>query len=193
MKKEIKYIIAGAVGLILFASIVYGSLLPFARSRRFIAALRSFSNIQSIEQFTAVFDSVFNFYAPVGDEEIAKFLSNDITNVVSQATVPEAPARMLTEYIDSHLFKDDVRHLLTSGQLYYFLWKRFGKETDFQKSEEYFLKAHQIGPKLPPPLYALMSLYRDKGDKQKLTEIGQKILVLWPDDTVVAGEFGIKL
>lgn len=192
MKKEIKYAIAGVVGAVLLASVVFGSLLPFSRSRRFIAALRNFPNIQSIEQFTAIFDSVFNFYAPVGDEEIAKFLSNDITNVVAQNTVPEGPARMLTEYIDGRLFKDDVRHLLTSGQLYYFLWKRFGEENDFQKAEEYFLKAEEIGPQLPPPLYALLSLYRDKGDRQKLVEVGGKILALWPDDATVAGEVGGK-
>ncbi len=192
MKKEIKYVIAGVVGAVLLASIIWGSLLPFARSRRFIAALRAFPQIQSIEQFTAIFDSVFNFYAPVGDEEIAKFLSNDITNVVAQNTVPEGPARMLTEYIDGHLFKDDVRHLLTSGQLYYFLWKRFAKEDDFKKAEEYFLKAESIGPELPPPLYALLSLYRDKGDRQSVVAVGEKILALWPNDAAVAGEIGRK-
>lgn len=186
MKKEIKYIIASVTGAILLASIVYGSLLPLSRSRRFIAALRSFANIQSIEQFKTVFDSVFNFYAPIGDEEIIKFLSNDVTNIIANNNVPEVPARALTEYIDSHLFKNDVRHLLTSGQMYYFLWKRFHGESDFKKAEEYFVKARDIGPKLPPPLYALLSLYREGGKTDQAKQIGVRILELWPADTETA-------
>lgn len=183
MKKEIKYAIATGVGLILLASVIYGSLLPFARSRRFIAALRSFAGIQSIEQFTAVFDSVFNFNAPIGDEEIIKFLSNDVTNIIANNNVPEVPARKLAEYIDSRLFKNDVRHLLTSGQIYYFLWKRFHEESDFRKAEEYFLKAGEIGPKLPPPLFALLSLYREGGKMDRAKQIAQRIIGLWPSDT----------
>ncbi len=170
------------VGMIVIVAIIYGSLLPIARSRRFIAGLRALGSVQSLQQFQDTFDASFKFYAPVGDEEIAKFLSNDIMSAISQQDTPENVSRALLGYLEPYMFKNDVRHLLTTGQMYYILWRRFGKQEDFGKAEDYYLKVLEIGPKLPPPLYTLFQLYKDGGQKEKAKVIAKRILSLWPDD-----------
>lgn len=178
----VKIIFSSVVGVLVIIAIIYGSLLPIARSRRFISGLRALSSVQSLQQFQDTFDASFKFYAPVGDEELAKFLSNDIMSAISQQDTPENVSRALLGYLEPYLFKNDVRHLLTAGQMYYILWRRFNRQEDFGKAEDYFLKVLEIGPKLPPPLYVLLELYKDGGQKEKANVIAERILSLWPDD-----------
>lgn len=43
-----------------------------------------------------------------------------------------------------------------------------------------------IGPKLPPVLYGLLSLYATKGDIANEKEVAETILKYWPQDTRVS-------
>lgn len=172
------------ISLIILAvlSIIFGSYLPLVKSQRFIAGLRSIPSIKTIDQFKINFDRAFKFYSPVGDEEITKFLAGDILQIISQQNQSEDVSRILVDYIEPYLFQDNVRHLLTAGQMYEILWQKYGQEEDFQKAENYFKKAYQIGPKLPPVLYGMLDLYRLKGNTEKAKEIGEIILKYWPED-----------
>ncbi len=176
-----------AIFLIILAasSIYFGALLPFAKAQRYIGALNAMSSIESLEDFKRNFDNVFDFYSPIGDEEAAKFLGSTIVNIISQKEQPENISRYLVEYIEPHLFKDNVRHLIMGGQMYFILWQKSRNESDFIKAEEYYRKALSIGPKLPPVLYGLLDLYQAKGDQEKIREIGEIILQYWPDDEKV--------
>lgn len=176
-----KIVIVIIIVIVLFA-IYFGSLLPLVKSRHFIAALRSISSIKTIDQFKMNFDRAFKFYSPVGDEEIAKFLSNDILQMISQQNQSEAVSRMLVDYIEPYLFQNDVRHLMGAARMYEVLWGKYGREEDFQKAENYFQKAFAIGPKLPPVLYGMLDLYRLKGNTENMKKIGEEILKYWPDD-----------
>lgn len=182
MKGAITYI--GAVAGIVLAvlSIVYGAILPFKRSQAFIRAISSVSSVHSYEEFRTLFDGVFNFYAPVGDEEIAKYLESDVAGLIADPNQPEALAHTLVAYIEPHIFKNDVRHLLAMGQMYATLWRRFGKPEDFATAENYYLEALKIGPKLPPALYSLISLYNDGGQLEKTKALAETILLYWPQD-----------
>ncbi len=183
----LRYFVCTAGIILAFLGIVYGSFLPFTRSQRFIQALNALGGgqIKSFQDFQTTFDGVFNYYAPVGNEEVAKFLAGDVMQLVSQPGQPEAIARMVVQYIEPHMFKNDVRHLLSLGQMYYTLWKNYGKSSDYVTAEGYYLKALAIGPKLPPVLYSLLSIYAEAGQIAKVKAVAETILTYWPQDTSV--------
>lgn len=177
-----KQIIA-IVGIVLALLFIYfGSILPLVKSRRFIVSLGEASSIKTIDEFQKNFDKPLNFYSPVGDEEIAKFLSTDILKAISQKEQPENVSRILVNYIEPYMFKNNVRHLIVLAQMYSVLWQKSGKEDDFKKAKEYYKEALVIGPKLPPVLYGFLDLERAKGDKEKIKEISEMILKYWPED-----------
>lgn len=175
----IKNIVIVIVIVIVFFSLYFGSFLPLAKSQRFISALRFISSVKTLDEFKANFDRPLKFYSPVGAEEIAKFLSNNILQIISQKEQSEAVSRELVSYIEPYMFKNNIRHLTALGHMYMILWERYGrKEEYFQKAENYYREAYQIGPKLPSVLYGMLNLYKAKGDVQKSKEIGEIIGVL---------------
>lgn len=170
------------LGMILAAlGIYFGAILPLAKAQSYLDAQRRMQNVHTIDDFKANFDASFNLYSPVGDEEIAKFLGNDILNIVNQGQA-EGVSRELVSYMEGHMFKDDVRHLLVLGQMYQILWQNFQKEEDYQKAISYLEKSHEIGPNLPPPLYKLLNLYLLHKDKENAQRMGSLILANWPQD-----------
>jgi len=178
-KKIILWILIGATTLLIY----FSAYLPYAKSRAYINAIRTAQNLRSVDEFKNVFDKVFNFYSPVGSEEVVKFLSNDVLNLISQGQAAEDVSRLLVEYIEPHFFDENVRHMITGARMYETLWSRHGrKEEYFQKSEEYYLKTYAIGPKLPPVLYGLANLYLNHGDFDKAKKLAEEILKYWPDD-----------
>jgi len=174
-------IIIGIISAIL--GIIFGAILPFQRAKLYIAAIQQSPNIKTLEEFEQIFDKVWQSYSPVGDEEIARHLASSILNPLASPEQPKVAARFLVDYIEPKLAKNNVKHLLIAADMYRVLWDRFGqKEDDFRKSEEYYLKALPLGPGLPLTLYGLLDLYKMKGNTEKMREIGEKILSLWPDD-----------
>lgn len=187
MNQEIKKIIVFLGITFAVLSIYFGSLAPFAKAQRYITGLNAMPTIKSLEDFKKNFDKVFEFYSPVGDEETAKFLGGTILGIISQKEQPENVSRYLVEYIEPHLFKNNVRHLIMRGQMYFILWQKSQKvnESDFIKAENYYRQALAIGPKLPLVLYGLLDIYQVKGDSEKTREIAGRILQYWPEDEKV--------
>jgi O-antigen ligase len=178
-----QYSFAGAGVILAFAGIYFSAFLPYGKAIRFINAERATASISTEEQFEAIFRVPLDFPSPVGDEETVKYLSNDIMGILPQVKDQET-ARRLTAFIEPHLWQDDIRHILVGAQLHYILWHNFGAAADFKATEDYFLKAHEIAPQLPQPLYGLAQLYKEKGDQAKLTAELKEIKSLWPDAKV---------
>lgn len=162
-------------------SIYFGSYLPFVKSRRFIKSLRTADSVKTLDQFKTHFDKVFKFYSPVGDEEVTKFLSNDIATMISQTGQSEEIARALVGYIEPYLLRNNVRHLLMGARFYSILWNHFRKVEDVKRAEDYYLAAFKIGPKLPPVLYGMLEFYRAIGNREKYEEIARLIITYWPN------------
>lgn len=162
--------------------IYFSAYLPYAKSRAYINAIRAAQNLRSVEEFKKTLDKVFNFYSPVGDEEVVKFLSNDVASLINQEQATQDISRLIVEYIEPRFFENNVRHMITAAKMYETLWRRWGGEDDFKKTESYFLKAYEIGPKLPPVLYGMVSLYYAHRDFDKVKTIAGEILTYWPDD-----------
>ncbi len=164
-------------------SIYFGAYTPFVKSRRYVSTINSLSNISTVESFENAFNKVFDFYSPIGDEEITKYLGTNIVSIIAQGDQPEIPMRAITSYIELQLQQNDVMHLLIGAYAHQSLWNNYNQqESDFKKAETYYRKALAIGPKLPPVLYGLMELYQLEGDEVGMREIGNIILKYWPDD-----------
>ena len=181
---------AVVLGVVLaVAAIYFGSLLPFAKSRAYIAAERNLGNVGSVPEFITNLDRAMRFRSPVGGEETVKFLASKVLDIVSSIELPEKDALALIVYVDQRLFREDTRHRMIGGHLWTIMLRRFPKEDYFLRAEEHFLAAHGIGPELPTPLYALYALYRDRGDEAKAREYREKIEALWPEVRDIPGYF----
>lgn len=184
MKQNLLYLgVIGGCALALF-SIIYGVILPINRSRTYIGGLQTLGTVKTTEEFKKKFKPALEHPSPIGDEEISKFMANDILNIVSQ-NKDEGVRKELINFIEPYMDKENVRHLLVMAQMYGVVWQDTKKDADYLKAEEYLLKARSIGPKLPPVLYTLVNLYQAKGDKAKLKEVGETILRYWPNDAGV--------
>ncbi|MEK7089533.1 MAG: hypothetical protein AAB920_01815 [Patescibacteria group bacterium] len=176
------------LGIILAVlSFIYGAALPFMKAGAYISAMGNLQKVRSLQGFKDNFDAVFNFYSPVGTEEITKFLANDIVNLVSQEQQPEAVSRELVAYIEPHLEKNNPRHLMSGAQMRMILWLRYQKKDDYMRTEAYYKQILSFGPKLPPALYGLFELYSRAGDKENMRKVGETILSYWPSDTNIRG------
>jgi|GEM_PF-1319765 len=167
--------------------IYFGAYAPWVKAQAYIDALKTVSGgkVQSLGDYIGAYDKAVKLYSPIGEEEVTKFLSNDIMNIIVKQNQSEEVTRALVEYAEPLLFKNNVRHLLAGGQMYFVLWKRFNKEEDYKNAESYYVAARTIGPKLPPVLYELLNLYKEKGESMKAKEVAQTILSLWPDDAEI--------
>lgn len=170
---------------IIFAllSIWYGSFLPLRKAQQYITSLRFAQGgfIRNFDDFQNNFNRALQFSSPVGDEEVAKFLSSDIAGLISDPKQPEVVRRTLVEYIAPYMEKNNVRHLITLAGMYRALWSTYKQEADFQSAERYYRDALAIGQKLPPVLYSLLDLYSQKGDMVRTEEIKNKIMSMWDD------------
>lgn len=173
---------------ILFAGFlfIYGSVLPVLKSQAYIDAARNVNNVKTITEFKTNFDNVFNFYSPIGGEESAKYLLSNIIAVVSgQKDVSEGVVHELINYIEPKTYPE-TRQYITMANLYTLSLTRFKKQDDYNRAVEYYRKAREQGPKLPPVLYGLLTLYDATGDAAGAKEVGNTILKYWPQDTRVS-------
>lgn len=171
------------IGIILaILGIIFGAYLPFKKAQLYISSMYQMRSLKTPQDFEKVFDKLCAFYSPVGNDEIARLLGNSLINPIASPQNSEPASRYLVEYLEPKLQKDDVKHLLILAEMYFFLWQKSGNENDFLKSEEYYQKARNYGPQLPQVLYGLFDLYKQKGDLEKLKQIGETILKYWPED-----------
>lgn len=174
--------VLGIVGAVLL--IIYGAFLPLLKAQAYIDAVGRMSSTKTLQEFEKNLDNVFNLYSPVGGEEVAKYTISNIGQIISNQ--PEDVARALVDYIEPHVIPGDTRQILAAGNIRTTMLTRFSKEEDYTKAVEYYLKARAVGPKLPPVLYGLLSLYNAKGDIANEKEVAAEILKYWPQDARVS-------
>lgn len=167
--------------------IYLGALIPLAKSQSFIRTQQQLNQVKSVDDFKQIYDTTLLMNSPVGQEEVVKFSASTIGDLIGKVGNNEPVARWLVAYIEPYLFKNELRHLLLAGNLYEYLWRAFGnKDEDFKKAEMYYQEANKIGPKIPPPLYRLVSLYQTKGDQENVNKYAKIILENWDDPQIRA-------
>jgi len=168
--------------LVAIIAIIFGSVLPFYKARTYIYFLRTESGAtKTVNEFKQSMGNVLDFYSPIGQEEVVRYLGNDILNVVLYGDNKEAADREMINYLTPYLFKNDPRHLILLGEYHRTLYLKYKTEADYQQSEEVYRKLLALGPKFPITLQNLFELYQTKDNKAGLKEIGETILKYWPD------------
>jgi len=185
----IKYIII-IFGIILaIFGLIYGSLLPFVKSKSYIRAIGNLQSIKSLDEFKKNFDPSLDFYSPVGQEETSRFLATEIIGRMIYPDQKENISRELVNYIEPRFFQNNSRHLLLAASMYGKMFNIYGKKDDLKKTEEYFQKSLILNPKSPQALYSLFEIYYKKGEFEKSKEIGEIILKYWPEDERIKETF----
>lgn len=198
MKKNsgIKYFIvaAGIIGGVM--GIIYGAIMPILKAQSYVDATVAMAKVRTIQDFEDQFNNAYAISSPIGGEEISKFLVSSISGMISnQADMPENVTRALAEYVEPKIFPGNPRHLIPMATIYSMLWVRFHHEEDYQKAVDYYQRTLVTGPKLPPALYSLFSLYQAHGDRAGMKTIGEQILTYWPQDvriSVILDKLGTK-
>ncbi len=187
MKTVIRQLVILILVILSALGIYFGALLPLAKSQSFIKAQQNLQSVKSTDDIKALYDVPLELYSPVGQEEVVKFTGSTVSDIVFGQELDDATVRWLVSYMEPHLFKNDLRHLMLLGDMYRVMWERYGqKPEDFAKAEEFYLKAHKIGPKLPPILYRLTELYLKGGNAEEARKYGNIILQYWDDPNVRA-------
>ncbi|KKU14367.1 hypothetical protein A3I34_01095 [Candidatus Jorgensenbacteria bacterium RIFCSPLOWO2_02_FULL_45_12] len=178
-----KTIIAAILALSLL-SLYFGSYIPWTRSRAFIRGLRGMNKIKSVANFKNLFEPALRRNV-IGDEETFKYLAGEILKIISQEDTTENVSLELINFIKPYHSENNVRHLMSMGDMHYILWRKNMNPEYFNQAEQFYLKAKEAGPKLPPPLYMLLTLYQNGFETEKAKDIARYILSLWPDDQKV--------
>ena len=143
---------------------------------------------RTMDQLKSRFNEAFNFPSPIGQEEVIKFSLSQFENMVQNENQSEVASVSLTRYAEDKISKDNVVHLLQIANMYEVLYERFGRQEYADLSEEYYKEIKKIGSNLPHALYGLQRLYKKSGQEDKMEEVNQKILELWPEDSKVKNE-----
>lgn len=177
-----KNIVAFCFIFLAVLAVYFGSYLPYTKAKMYIGAVQA--SIAGFDQLKSVYDQVFSFYSPIGDEETVKFLLNSIDGwVANPANAANEPGlRELVNYIEPRIHQNDPRHLMMMGNIYGNIWRHFHKQEDLMKAVSYFEKMSAIGPNLPHPLYSLLALYIGADMPAETRSVGERILRIWPED-----------
>jgi tetratricopeptide (TPR) repeat protein len=162
--------------------IFFGAFLPFKKAQLYIKWQNELPQSRTRADFHRIFNRMFDYYSPVGDYEIARYVSYVFMNFLANAKAPEEVARDFVLLLEPKLEKNDILHLLSLAQMYSLLWKKSHQDGDFKKAEEYYKEALKRGPKVPPVLFGLLELYNTAGKKEEVWALKEKILHYWPND-----------
>ena len=66
--------------LLAVLAIIFGSYLPFEKSRSYVRAINMLNSIKTLPEFEDVFGRALSFYSPIGQEEIVKFFQRRYHN-----------------------------------------------------------------------------------------------------------------
>ncbi len=175
----------------------FGAYLPFQKSKKFIEVIRSGSAIKSIEDLEMRFDSVLDFYSPVGKDEVVGFFADQMVSVLGTKPPADVGGRLIayTEekakpVLENPESPELTKVFLKMASLNEVGWIVYHKEEYFRRAENYLLQGLKISPNRPQYLYGLFSLYASVGDKERVKAIGEEILRFWPNDEVMRAKLG---
>lgn len=189
-----KKIIAIALSASILLLMYFGAYLPFRKSQLYINSLSNFgkNKARTMEEFNKIFQPVFDYRSPVGDDEIISHHLSTILAVMTQqsnrlvidALIKEAESATAPMLKSGRGFNYTAT-LYTLALTYRDAAFRFSDENYYQKSIETFNKALETSPRRPGFLYGLYDLYIAKGDFNNAGEVGKIILKYWPQDEEV--------
>lgn len=190
MNPILKKILA-SLGVILLAFIAYyGSYLPMRKSQIYISTVRSMGGARSVDEFIKLFDIPFNIPSPIGQEELVRNLTTEITGFVSRGASAVEVEKDLVAYAERRFEPIIARgrgmsfeqNLYILGTLHLIMFQHTKDINELNVSERYFTKGLELGPRRPQFLYGMFDVKRMRGDLLGAKETVEKIISLWPAD-----------
>ncbi|MCL5004464.1 MAG: tetratricopeptide repeat protein [Patescibacteria group bacterium] len=189
MNKDIKLTIAFTSTIIILILLYFGAFLPFKKSRLYIEAVRSSSQVRSVQEFNKLFDGVIGFYSPVGQGEVVYAYVNLLVNVVQnqqERTVAEILLKQADKAMEPMIKADKgpsyFQALYSYGLLYELAANKFKDAGYFQKAAAIYEIAYKHSPGRPTLLSGLYRVYSALGDTGKARKIAEIMLKYWPED-----------
>ncbi|TSC52039.1 MAG: hypothetical protein LiPW41_587 [Parcubacteria group bacterium LiPW_41] len=180
-----KQIITWIVICVSVLGFVYGSIKPYKKAAAYVTAVKS--GATSVEGFTDAFKAAFEYPSPVGQDELIRFISSDIMNVVAEGKNDETVANKLTDFIhtyadpkiESKVGMNYTQLVMILGTIHTYKWKQYQKPEDFALAMQYFIQGYNINPDRPQFLIGLVDLYEASGQNDKADAVKQHIAELW--------------
>jgi hypothetical protein len=184
--------ISAVVAVIALAFLAYyGTFLPFQKSTRFIATVRSMGGVRSVEDFEQMFAAVLRIPSPIGQEELVRNMATEVTGFVSRGATQPAIEEELVRFVEEFFapivargkgmsFGQDLYILGTLNRLVYWHTK---KPHYLDAAERYYAKGVELGPNRPQPLQGLLDVAILKNDAERAKLVAERIYTLWPTDS----------
>lgn len=191
MDSDIKKFLAISVSVVILIAGYFGNFLPMVKSQNYIAALQSLRESKTWDDFQDSFNRALEAGSPFGQDEIARNLANLAVGLMNQnAKTNPAVAGALDGYMDRFLAPVVAKEKGPSFSQTLYLAALL-KATAYQitrlpdyleDAEKYYRLGLKLSPNRPQFLYGLFDLYRNAGNESGISEMGERILQLWPED-----------
>ena len=197
MNPNLKKIVAIIASLLVLGVLYYGSFLPLKKSSAYIRALQNIGNAKTLKDFIDTVSVPLDMPSPVGQEELVRNVGGSILSLIKangeNAALTDAAVKFLMSYYEPILvrgrgmsFEQDLFIVGTMNEIAYLKTK---DEKYLDNAVRYFEQGRELGPERPQFLYSLLDVYRLKSDIPRATEVAQKLIALWPNDTRLQAMF----
>lgn len=166
-------------------SIVYGAIKPYKKAQAYVDAAKTGST--TVQEFVNVFKYALDYPSPVGQDEIIRFVSNDISSVIAGGKNDEGVIQTLVDFL--HQYADPkieggvgmnyTQLIMMLGTIHTNKWNLFHKQEDFDLAVRYFTQGYNINHDRPQFLIGLLGLYNASGQTDKAQPIEEHIKELW--------------
>ncbi len=191
MQENTKRIIAGAVTAIAVAVLIWGTYLPYRKSKLYVTAIAKSSEATTLDQFSVPYMMALNAPSPIGQDEFSRNFASTLASIVAGADkTNDAVVRAIGLMMDQYTLPVmQRRSALSSSQMYYVtgiayrnLYDATGDELYRERGRALLLKGLELSPDRPQLLYSLFDDARFSGDEEGKQKYGKRIMELWPQD-----------
>lgn len=191
IKNNFRIIIAFLVTVAAAGFIYFGAYLPITKSQLYVDTQMNLSNIKTLQQFSSAFENVFNYYSPVGQDEIIQGYIVVLSGVMQQNPQPgpdviDYLAKQAETWGDPLMARGKAFNygqiIYSLGAVYKLAAVKLQNVDYYQRSVEAFKDGEEHSPGRAVFLYNLFDLYNMAGDKTDLKPVGEEIIKNFPND-----------
>lgn len=183
--------IAIILSMFVLGLMYFGSYLPLKKSQFYIQAMIAFQSgkIKSVKNLTDAFNLAFNYYSPIGQDEIVSYYTGGIlANLINQQTnqqVIEILVKDVEKYTEPIVKTGKgfgfSQNLYNFAKIYQLAAQKLQNIEYLQKSVDLFYKGLENSPNREIFLEGLFIDYQIAGNKARAKEVGEIILKYWPE------------
>ena len=196
LNNDIKIIIAFIMTILILVLFYFGAYLPLKKSQMHINAVLSLQNgkVRTLDDLNNLFNSVLDFYSPVGQDEITQYYLGILLGIINQQPnkdIIDILARQAENRMESILKAGKGfnfnQNLYTLGSIYKITALKSRDLGYYQKAVNIFQEGLKYSPNRLIFLRGLFDIYSaNADDKGKALEIGKTILKYYPNEKKVA-------